>query len=306
MAYPLRMFEPRGIYFGTVRCAHARHLLRPSPETNDVVGGVLARAARRWAVEVFAFAVQSNHMHLLVRAPRGNLPQFMQFVLSNISRKVGWLVRWRGAFWERRYSAEPVLDDQALIGRLAYILAQGVKDGLVRRCRDWPGLSCLRMLVRGTPRTFRWYGWSKRWRARRSREASDRFHERWSERESLTLTPLPCWSGVHRHQRARRILELVRVIERQAEATHARVLGRRYILAQNPQFRPPHPERSPRPLCHGSRAGLRREFADQYRAFVERFLSASARWRSGQLTAEFPVGAVRPFLWPTAPPPLAA
>src|SRR5262249_54692537 len=235
MAYPLRMFESRGIYFVTARCAHARHLLRPSPETNEVVGGVLARATGRLGIEVFAFAVQSNHMPLLVRAPCGNLPQFMQFVLANISRKVGWLVRWRGAFWERRYSAEPVLDDEALIGRLAYILAQGVKDGLVRRCRDWPGLSCMRMLVRGTPRVFRWYAWSKRWRARRSREAPDRFHERWSERESLTLTPLPCWSRARQRQRARRVLELVRAVERQAEASHAHVLGPRYILAQNPQ-----------------------------------------------------------------------
>src|SRR5262249_23834290 len=164
--------------------------------------------------------------------------------------------------------------------------------GLVRRCRDWPGLSCLRMLVRGTPRTFNWYGWTKRWRARRSREASDRFHERWSVREALRLTPLPCWSVARQNQRARRVLEIVQAIERQAEAAHAHVLGPRYILTQNPHFRPPHPERSPRPLCHGSRSAQRREFAEQYRAFVERFLSASARWRSGQLTAEFPLGAV--------------
>jgi hypothetical protein len=46
---------------------------------------------------------------------------------------VGRLVGWSGGFWERRYSAEPVLDDTALVGRLRYILAHGVKEGLTVR-----------------------------------------------------------------------------------------------------------------------------------------------------------------------------
>jgi REP element-mobilizing transposase RayT len=127
MAWPLRMYEPRGIYFVTARCFQGRLLLRPSRETNEVLGGVLARATRLAGVELFAFVFASNHLHLLVRAPQGNLPRFMQFLLANVSRKIGWLVGWRGAFWERRYSAEPVLDDEALFGRVRYILAHGVK-----------------------------------------------------------------------------------------------------------------------------------------------------------------------------------
>ena len=94
-------------------------------------------------VELFAFSFASNHLHLLVRAPRGNLSQFMQYLLSNISKKVGAIVNWRGSFWEHRYSAEPVLDEEALLDRLRYILSHGVKEGLVRHCEEWPGLSCL-------------------------------------------------------------------------------------------------------------------------------------------------------------------
>ena len=67
-------------------------------------------------MEVFGFVFFSNHVHLLVRAPGGNLPRFMQHLLTNISKKVGHLVRWKGRFWERRYSAEPVLDEVALLG----------------------------------------------------------------------------------------------------------------------------------------------------------------------------------------------
>jgi hypothetical protein len=41
----------------------------------------------------------------------------------------------------RRYSAEPVLDDEALMGRLRYVLAHGVKEGLVEKSAEWPGLT---------------------------------------------------------------------------------------------------------------------------------------------------------------------
>ena len=298
MAYPLRMWIPGAIYFITSRCHQARLLLRPSPETNEVLGGVLARAARLTGVEVFAFAVASNHIHLLVRAPNGNLPKFMQFLKANIARKVGWLVRWRGTFWERRYSAEPVLDDEALVERLRYILSHGVKEPLVRRCRDWPGLSCLRMLVRGSQRTYRWFAWSKRWNARKERESADRFHERWTERETLELAVLPHWAHTPRKRLARQILELVRAAEKQAETMHERVLGRANVLAQHPHHRPARPARSPRPHCHATRAADRRAFIEQFRAYVASFRAASMRWRRGDLATKFPPGAIRPFLWP--------
>ena len=302
MAYPLRRIDPGWVYFATARCAQARLLIRPSPETNEVLGGVLARAARLMGVEVFAFAFASNHVHLLVRAPRGNLPQFMQFLLANIARKVGWLVRWRGPFWDRRYSAEPVLDDEALLDRLQYILSHGPKEGLVRKCRDWPGLSCVRMLVRDSRRSFRWYAWSRRWSARKRPEAADRFHEDWTERETLTLTLIPHWAPIPRKRRARLVLQIVRAAERQAAAMHSRVLGRRNVLAQHPHHRPARPKRSPRPHCHGAHAAQRREFIQHYRGFVARFRAASARWRRWDLAADFPSGAIRPFLWPPAAP----
>lgn len=304
MAYPLRMFVSGLGYLLTARCCDARFLMRPSRETNEVLGGVLARAARLTGVEVFAFTFQSNHLHLLVRAPHGNLPKFMQFVMSNVARKVGWLVRWRGPFWERRYSAEPVLDEEALVERLRYILSQGVKDGLVRRCRDWPGLSCLRMLVRGSRRTFLWFAWSKRWAARNEQASRDRFHPRWTERETLELTTLPHWAHLTRKQRARRVLELVRAVEQEAAASHPRVLGREKILAQNPDYRPARPQRSPRPYCHATLASARRAFIEQYRAYVASFRAASQRWRRGELATAFPLGAVKPFLWPPAHPAL--
>ena len=106
MPRPVRMLNALEIFFVTVRCFQRRYLLRPSAETNEVLGGVLARSVRLHGLELFAFSVVSNHIHLVVRAPRANLPRFMQYLLTNVSKKVGKLVGWRRSFWKRRYSAE--------------------------------------------------------------------------------------------------------------------------------------------------------------------------------------------------------
>ncbi|MFY0581506.1 transposase [Cystobacter fuscus] len=176
MGWPLRMFQEEGLYFVTSRCFQGRLLLRPSAEVNEVVGGVLARAVQQsdGTVRLHAFAFASNHFHLLVWARGAALASFMQYLRSNLSKKVGRLVDWSGGFWERRYSAEPVLDDTALVGRLRYVLAHGVKEGLVEKSTEWPGLTCLPQLLGPARRLFQWFNWTKRWSKRGSEDRRER------------------------------------------------------------------------------------------------------------------------------------
>ena len=86
MARPLRLYEPDGIYFFvTGRCLQARLLMRPSAATNAIIAGVLARAMARFAVDVFCFALPSNHFHMLIRSAAGQIPAFMQYFRSNVA-----------------------------------------------------------------------------------------------------------------------------------------------------------------------------------------------------------------------------
>jgi REP element-mobilizing transposase RayT len=301
MGWPLRRNEPSQIVFATVRCLQGRLFLRPSPRTNDVLGGVLARAVRQFGVELFAFSFASNHLHLLVRAPRGNLPQFMQYLLSNISKKVGALVNWRGSFWERRYSAEPVLDEEALLDRLRYIVSHGVKEGLVRHCEEWPGLSCLPDLRGKPPRQFSWFDWSQRWKARSGSGVPGRFDPRFARKETLELRPLPVVRFSRRSAWRRFLKRVLEAVHEQGRRDHPRVLGRNGVLAQDPHHRPDRPKRTRRPWCHAASAQVRARFKEQYLAFRAAFSEASARWRLGDLSAIFPDYAFRPFLKPRVP-----
>ncbi|HTS79005.1 MAG TPA: transposase [Myxococcaceae bacterium] len=302
MGWPLRMFLPEEIYFVTVRCFQRRLLMRPSNETTEVLGGVLARAARLTGVEVFVFAFASNHLHLLVRAPAGNLPRFMQHLLTNISKKLGALVRWHGRFWERRYSAAPVLDEAALLDRVRYILAHGVKEGLVRRCVEWPGLSSLSMLWDRRPRSFRWFNWTRRAKSGSSLSSRSKFGDEWAESETLELAPLPIENLQPLEAMRRFLRDATREFEAQAARSFARVLGRDGVLRQNPHRRARWRKPSRGPRCHTTIRALLVEYLERYRGFAAAFREAAVRWKRWEFGASFPEQAFRPIVWPGVPP----
>ena len=309
MGRPLRMYQPNQMYFITCRTLQARFLLRPSRLTNAIVGGVLARGVRMFNVSLYAYTVTSNHVHFLLAALPQDVPAFMQFILGNIARKVGRLVDWRGKFWERRYSAEPVLDDGAVVDRLRYVLAHGVKENLVERCDAWPGLTSLSQLRTRSARMFPWFNWTRRWRG--AAAILERWEKDLAEDEELHLTPIPCWAELSVDEQQRRIEALVQEIEatskeqrislatgHEEDGTPAPVLGEARILTQDPHDKPQKPKRSPRPLCHTLNATIRKAYRKLYREFVGAFRAASARWRAGDRTVVFP-----PYSFP---PPLPA
>lgn len=298
MARPVRMYQAGEIYLVTARCFQRRNLLRPSNETKEVLGGVLARAVRRYGVEVFVFSFLSNHMHLVLRAPDENLPRFMQYLMANISKKVGALVGWRGAFWERRYSASPILDDEALLERVRYVLSHGPKEGLVRRCHQWPGLSALPFMLDGQPRRFHWFNWTRRASGNSRRETRARLDHRWAEAEELRLAKLPHPALQAQSALTSFLRRAVRAIEEQAARQHGTFLGRTGVLRQRPHTRSAPTQRRPRPPCHTTIPALRKAFLERYRAFASAFRKASARWMKGELSAPFPECAIKPFVWP--------
>ena len=286
MGRPLRLFEPESVYFVTGRCLQARFLLRPSQETNSLVGAVLARAISVFDVDVFAFVFLANHFHMLIRSRHGRIPAFMQYLRSNIAKKVGRAVDWHGKFWDRRYDAAPVLDDDALVDRLRYILAHGVKEGLIARCEDWPGVTCIPELTTATPRLFPWPAKVKLPQRDETKRGT----------ATIRLAALPCWETMGADHRRKHVASLVRDIEAEVQLGRCGVpvLGVRRILDQNPHARPRHAKASPRPLCHASTYKAKQAYAAKYCTFVDAYRRASTAFRGGNLGVEFPEYAYRP------------
>ncbi len=249
MSRPLRMYESDAYYFVTARCFQGRLLLRPTPQMAEVVGGVLARATKQAKVEVCGFVAASSHVHLLCRARDGELSKFMKHFLGNVSKKASRLVQWRRQFWERRFAAEQVLDHAALERRLKYILAHGVKEGLVRRVEDWPGLSCRDQLLGSSKRSFRFYEWAKRWASGRLKPGGGRrWSPAWATPEELELHPLPHWRKWTAERRQTRVRQLIAEIEAEGRAKHRKVKGRDKVIASDPHALRPETRTAPSAL----------------------------------------------------------
>jgi REP element-mobilizing transposase RayT len=188
----------------TCRTLHARFLLRPSEPLNDVIVGILARAKRRYPLKLCAAAWVSNHYHMLLHVADAQvLAQFMGYVQGNVAREAGRLYDWREHFWSRRYQSIPVSTEEAAqIEVFEYILGHGVKEGLVERVLDWPGVHCAKSLLTGEPMTGVWFDRTKEYAARRRKEDFERM--KYSTAETLTFDPLPCWASGRQNRRGRR------------------------------------------------------------------------------------------------------
>ncbi len=134
----------------TCRTIQGRFLLRPSPRVNLTIRGTLGRAQAQTGLRVVAPVFMSNHYHLLVIPDsEQQLAAFMCFVNTNLSKQLGRLHGWSGPIFQR-YKAIPVSDEEeAQVARLRYLLEHGVKEGLVARPGDWPGVQCVAALTRG-------------------------------------------------------------------------------------------------------------------------------------------------------------
>src|SRR5512141_3450550 len=136
------MTAPRQILTGTTylvtrRCFQRQFLLRPCATTNDIFLYVLAVAARRFGIAVHAFCVMSNHFHLVVTDPYARLPAFEQYLDSLVARAVNAsLGRWESFWAPSSYSAVALATPEDIVDKAAYVLANPVAAGLVRRGDD--------------------------------------------------------------------------------------------------------------------------------------------------------------------------
>lgn len=285
------------MFLVTTRTIQGRFLLRPSKALNALAVGVIARAQRRYGVEIHAIVVLSNHYHLLLSVGSAwQLASFMNFVNGNLAREAGRLYGWRDRFWSRRYQATLVSQEpQAQIDRLRYILAHGSKEGLVTKPGEWPGVQCARALSSGEPLEGHWIN-RTRWFQARTTEASE---SDFAERETLELTPLPCWDHLSEHAQLERVRDLLDAIETEfmpVGSSRRKPLGTKRILRQHPHQRPRHSKRSPAPRFHCFTREMRRILSDAYRSFLLAYRSAAQRLRLGHRDVEFPAGCYPPAL----------
>ena len=262
-----RRLVPGAVWFVTVRCARAQFRLRPDPARVDAFGRALGRALELHpTIRLFGAVQMSNHIHLVLEDGTGVLDRFMCQFLGPLAKAVNGIDGTSGQVYERRYSAIEILDDESLLDRIAYTVANPVAAGLVERVEDWPGV----VLGPGF--------------------AEERTFSR-AEGGDVAVTvhsPVP-------RERVRALVE-GRIVEIARARGQKPVLGVAKVLRQDVFGAPEQPKRSPAPECLAACARLREAFRERWRDFIDAYRRASAAFRTGALGAHFPDWSFRPSL----------
>jgi putative transposase len=285
----------------TNRTIQGRYLLTPGPSFNDLFLGILGRTQRIHEMDIAAVTVLSNHFHIvLIVDDAEEVSSFMRDLQSRTAREVNRLTGWKGSVFERRYEMAVVTGEEAAqVERLKYVLANGVKENLVKRVCEWPGVHSAEALLHGTPLQGHWLDRTRQYAARNQGEEIQR--DQYVFAESVVLSPIPCWAHLPTDRYRERIKALVEEVDaeaaRERQQSGAKVLGAKAILAQDPQTRPDSVACSPAPLVHAATKAARKMFYAIYAEFVSAFRAAAEAFRQGRREVPFPAGS-----FPPAPP----
>ena len=109
---------------------------------------LLAENCRNAGVEVWAWCLMPNHVHLIL-VPSD--PDGLRHALARVHRSYAGIIQARrkrsGHFWQGRFGAV-AMDEQHLAAALRYVALNPVRARLVKRAQDWPW-SSTRAHVRG-------------------------------------------------------------------------------------------------------------------------------------------------------------
>ena len=133
-----RYYIPGLIWHITHRCHKKEFLLKFARDRRRWLRW-LYEAKKRFGTRILNYSVTSNHIHLLVQdgGRRETLPKTIQMIAGRTAQEYNIRKRRNGAFWEDRYHATAVQDDDHLIRCMVYIDLNMVRAGVVKHPSEW-------------------------------------------------------------------------------------------------------------------------------------------------------------------------
>lgn len=99
---------------------------------------VLRETIELWNLQVSAYCLMSNHYHLLVRTPDGNLSRCMRHLNGVYTQRFNRRHSKEGQLFRGRYKAVLVDDDSHLLEVLRYIHRNPLRSGIVKAPDNYP------------------------------------------------------------------------------------------------------------------------------------------------------------------------
>ncbi|MFN3285876.1 MAG: REP-associated tyrosine transposase [bacterium] len=132
----LRGVLPEGVYHVTGR-GNRRERLFCTPDAFQEYLKLLRRVSERYGVDVLAYVLMPNHVHLLLRAPEAVLPAFMRDLHGRFAQWHNRRYHLTGHVFEGRYRCWPCRQDRYLWALVRYLHDNPVRAGLADHARDY-------------------------------------------------------------------------------------------------------------------------------------------------------------------------
>jgi putative transposase len=128
----------------THRCSERRLFLAPDDDgqVSEHIGYCMGLALQRTGVRLNAACWMGNHHHTDVADPEGRVPEFKEYLHSQVARGINALRGREENLWRRggSHDTRKASDDESLRSNV-YTLTNPVKAGLVKTGGRWPGFT---------------------------------------------------------------------------------------------------------------------------------------------------------------------
>lgn len=137
MARPLRIAYPSAHYHVMNRGLERRPVFIAESDHQRFLA-LLDDLAIRWQVRIFAYCCMTNHYHLAIQTPRGNISRVMRHLDGLYTQGFNRAVGRDGPLFRGRYKAILVEAEAYLTQIVRYIHLNPVKSGVVTRPEMYP------------------------------------------------------------------------------------------------------------------------------------------------------------------------
>lgn len=136
MSRPLRIEYPDAWYHVMNRGRRAENIFFTDNDRKAFIN-VLQETIEGWSLKISAFCLMSNHYHLLVQTPDGNLSRCMRHINGVYTQRFNRRHQIEGQLFRGRYKAVLVDSDSHLLEVLRYIHRNPLRAGIVNSLKDY-------------------------------------------------------------------------------------------------------------------------------------------------------------------------